>query len=215
MLVHVVVGFAGCDAGDVLDFDEASAWGESRESRNGPRQKAGSTRPRSTIYEREFVRCITVVSFVHERTVHRPPCEAVESRNFDLEAWRCGGCMVWKVVIRGPRVGWSCASEQFQSDGLCPARAILYCGSPGGRVLEPLDMAMDAVWQIIVDLFGKSKMESKWSHGSTAGWGPTTRAAALAASSSGRHSSWMVTDVIFVCYRVTFVNIAALPLAED
>lgn len=125
MLVHVVVGFAGCDAGDVLDFDEASAWGESRESRNGSRQKAGSTRPRSTIYEREFVRFITVVSFVHERTVHRPPREAVESRNFDLEAWKCRGCMVWKVVIRGPRVGWSCASEQFQSDGLCPAKGHL------------------------------------------------------------------------------------------
>jgi hypothetical protein len=118
------VGFAGCDAGDVFHFDKASTWGESRESRNGSRQKVGFIRPRSTIYEREFVCCITVVSFVHEKTIHRPPCKAVESRNFDLDAWRCGGCMVWKVVKRGPQVGWSCASEQFQSDGLCPTSIV-------------------------------------------------------------------------------------------
>ena len=52
MVVHFVMSFVGCDAGNVLHFDEASSCGESRDCWDGSRQKAGATAAGSAIYER-------------------------------------------------------------------------------------------------------------------------------------------------------------------
>lgn len=106
--------------------------------------------------------------------------------------------MVWKVLIRGSRAGSSCASEHCHSDRLCPTWLSFILD----RLPEEFwslwtwaSMWSGDVWQIEdgVKIVSSNHCSS----------GLTTRAAAWVAFSIGWHTSWIITDVIFVCYTVT------------